>query len=65
MPRIASRIYPIMLSVAETAAAIGVDRTVVYEWIEGGLPLYRIGVKRKILVADLVEYVRAHMKRES
>lgn len=64
MPRVASRIYPIMLSVAEVAAAIGVERVTVYEWIANGLPLYRIGVKRKILVADLVEYLRAHLKKE-
>jgi excisionase family DNA binding protein len=65
MPRVASRLYPIMLSVAEAAAEMGVDRWTVYAWIEAGLPLYRIGTKRKILVADLVEYIRANLKRES
>ena len=65
MPRVASRLYPICLTVAETAAAIGVHRETVYEWIAAGLPLYRIGTKRKILVADLVEHIRANVKRES
>lgn len=60
----ASRLWPITLSVAEVAAALGIDRTHVYSMIAGGLPLYRIGVKRKILVADLVDFIRANFKRE-
>lgn len=58
------RLYPLMLSVAECAAVIGVERRTVYQMIDNGLPLYRIGVKRKILVADLVDFIRQTFKRE-
>ncbi|MGD0420214.1 MAG: helix-turn-helix domain-containing protein [Xanthobacteraceae bacterium] len=59
----ASRLYPIFLSTSELAAAVGVSRRVVYQWVRQGLPVYQLGVKKKILVADAVEFFRANLKR--
>jgi len=58
------QLFPLMLSVAEVAAHVGIERRVVYSWIEHGLPIYRVGVRRKVLVADLIEFLRMHLKRE-
>lgn len=55
----------IMLNIAQTADALGVERKTVYQMIQNGLPLYRIGVKRKILIADLIDYIRKNFKREA
>lgn len=59
------RIYPILISTSEAASALGVDRKVIYQMYDAGLPRYRIGTKQKILVADLVEFIRHFYKRES
>jgi len=64
MARIASRIFPIMLSVSELAAAMHVDRRVVYLMIGNGLPLYKIGVKKRLLVADVLKFIPLHFKRD-
>ncbi len=58
------RLWPIMLSVSDAAAAIQVERRVVYEMIANGMPVYKIGVKKRILTADFVEAIRATFKRE-
>ncbi len=58
-------LWPIMLSVAELADAMKCDRRYVYQMIANGLPLYRIGVKRRVLVADVVEHIRKTFKRGS
>ena len=55
-------LWPILLSVSELAAAMSCDRRIVYAMIENGLPLYKIGVKRKILVSDVVPYIRKNFK---
>lgn len=58
------RLWPVMLSVAECASAIGAERRVIYQMIKNGMPVYRIGVKRRILTADFVEAIRLTFKRE-
>jgi hypothetical protein len=60
----ASRLYPIMLSVSELAAAMRVDRRVVYSMIGNGLPLYKIGVKKRLLVRDVLDFIPLHFKRD-
>ncbi len=64
MARRARALWPIMLSVAEVADAMKVDRRVVYQMIAAGLPLYRIGVKRRVLVADLLDFIPLHFQRD-
>lgn len=59
------KLWPIMLSISEAATAIGVERRTVYQMIASGMPVYRIGVKKRILTADFVEAIRATFKRES
>lgn len=59
------RLWPLMLSVADAASAINVERRVIYQMIANGLPVYRIGVKRRILTADFVEAIRQTFKQES
>jgi len=66
MPRTSPRLFPILLSVADASRALGVDRARLYAAIRAGhLALFRDGVKKRILVADLVEWVRHHWTRES
>ena len=60
--RTASRLWPIFLSVAELADAMGVSWRYVYDMIRNGLPLYQLGTNRKIATADVVEYGRKHFK---
>lgn len=60
----ARKLWPIMLSVSELADAMHVDRRVVYAMIAGGLPLYKIGVKRRVLVSDVLEFIPLHFKRD-
>ncbi len=57
------RLWPIMLSVSEASRALNVDRKVIYGWIDNGLPLFQIGVRRKFFVEDLVAYLRTHLKQ--
>jgi len=59
-----TRLWPIWLSVSELGRALGLERKVIYEWIRlGGLPVYKIGTKRKILIEDVVAFIRANLKR--
>lgn len=60
----ARQLWPIMLSVSELAAAMKCDRRVVYAMIRSGLPLYRIGVKRRVLVSDVLDFIPLHFTRE-
>ena len=46
--------WPIAFSVTEAAAALGVHRRIIYQMIAGGVPLYRFGTRRKVLVTDLI-----------
>ena len=63
MSRTASRLYPLFLTVSEMSAAVGCSRRTVYQWARAGLPLYRIGCSKKIMVADADEFFRANLKR--
>jgi excisionase family DNA binding protein len=59
------RLWPITLTIAEAANALGVDRHAIYDGVKfDGLALYRRGVRRFLLTADLVEWVRATWNRE-
>lgn len=55
-------LWPIMLSVSELASAMHCDRRYVYQMIANGLPLYKIGVKRRVLVTDVVDHIRKNFK---
>jgi excisionase family DNA binding protein len=59
------KLFPIAVSVAEVADSLGVERREIYRAIkEHGLPVYRHGTKRRILVADVVAWIRATWKQE-
>jgi excisionase family DNA binding protein len=62
MKREPQRLWPIWLSVSEASRALGIARPVLYSWVRLGLPVYKCGVRRKILVEDLVRYIRANLK---
>jgi excisionase family DNA binding protein len=53
------------MSVTELSDALGIERRVIYDAIKNhGLPVYRHGVKRRVLIADVVNWIRATWKRE-
>jgi excisionase family DNA binding protein len=55
-------LWPILLSVSELADAMGVDRRYVRKMIANGMPVQRLGVKRRIIVADAVEAIRKNFQ---
>lgn len=57
------RLWPVCLSVAEWSRSLGVQRATVYEWHRQGLPIYKIGVKRKIFTDDLTAWCKAHLAK--
>ena len=60
------RLWPLTLTVSECASALHVERRVLYDGIKfDGLPLYRKGVRRFLLTADVVDWIRATWKREA
>jgi len=64
MARTARNLWPIMLSVSELAAAMQVDRRAVYQMIDAGLPLYRIGTKHRMLTNEILEFIPTFFKRD-
>ena len=60
----ARAMWPILLSVSDLAAAMHVDRRVIYRMVEGGLPLYRIGVKKRMLITDVLAFIPQFFTRE-
>jgi hypothetical protein len=57
-------IFPIALSPAKLAECLGIRDTVVADAIKNDLlPVYRQGVKRRVLVADAIEWVRTTWER--
>jgi excisionase family DNA binding protein len=59
------RLWPITLTVSECAKALHVHRREIYAGIRlDGLPLYRKGVRKFLLTADVVEWIRKTWKRE-
>ena len=70
MARLRKRsLFPIALSKAEAATALGVSIRVVDRAVaEGKLPIYRTpyGIRKdKILVQDIVEWIKRDWKRRS
>ena len=60
------RLWPITLTINEAAKALHVHRREIYDGIKlNGLPLYRKGVRKFVLTADLIEWIRRTWKRES
>ena len=55
-------LWPILLSVSELADAMQCDRRYVRQMIASGMPVQKIGVKRRILVADAVEAIRKNFQ---
>jgi hypothetical protein len=52
-------LFPIAVSVSRAAECLGVDRAVIDEAVRmGHLIVYQRGLKRRILVEDLVRWVR-------
>jgi excisionase family DNA binding protein len=64
MSRRARTLWPIFLSVSELADAMHVDRRTVYAMVDAGLPIYRIGVKRRMLVTDVIDFVPKFFKQD-
>ncbi len=59
------QLYPIAVTVAELADSIGVDSALIYTAIKlRRLPVFRVGVRRLILVEDAVSWLRENFKRE-
>ena len=63
-PRV-RKIFPVALSVAETAEAVGASVRGVREWIATGkLPAHLAKRGRKlIIVSDLVDFIRTNLPR--
>jgi hypothetical protein len=63
MPRAfrAEKLFPVALSPAQAADATGTRPEEIRDLIErANIPLYQIGMRRRVLVADLVEAIRNH-----
>jgi hypothetical protein len=56
------RLWPIWLSISEGSRKLGIDRTVLYQWHHQGMPIYKIGTKRKVLTEDIVRFIRINLK---
>ena len=56
------RLWPIWLSISEASRALGIERKILYGWVAQGMPIYKCGVRRKVLVEDLVKFIRANLK---
>ena len=62
----ARRIFPVAVTIAELAASMGLDRNKISEAVRlQRLPIYRVGVKRLVIVQDAVEWLRRDFPRES
>jgi hypothetical protein len=56
------RIWPIWLSISEASPTLGIQRKVLYSWVKQGMPIYQCGVRRKVLVEDLIKFIRINLK---
>jgi excisionase family DNA binding protein len=65
MPRVrTSRLFPVAVSPAQAADALGVRAEEVRDLIESaGIPLYQIGMRRRVLIEDLVRAIRRHWQQ--
>jgi len=57
------RLWPVWYSVSEWSRALGIERKQIYEWIKRGLPVFKLGVRRKIFTQDMVAFLRANLER--
>lgn len=57
-------LWPVLLSVSELADAMGCDRRFVRRMIANGMPVQKLGVKKRILVADAVEHIRKNFQHD-
>jgi excisionase family DNA binding protein len=64
MPRTSKTpLFPVAISPARAGEVLGVRLEKVHDAIrEGALPCYQLGAKRRVLIADLVEWVRTWPK---
>jgi excisionase family DNA binding protein len=56
------RLWPIWLSISEASRSLGIDRKILYAWVRQGMPVYKCGVRRKVLTEDLVKFIRINLK---
>jgi len=57
-------LYPCAVSPNEAAAVLGIRAEQIKEAVRmGALPVYQLGTKRRVLIDDLVAWVRATWKR--
>jgi hypothetical protein len=58
------KLYAIAATVAELSKLTGWHREIFYSWFATGkLQRYRVGVRKVLLVADVVEFIRANCER--
>jgi hypothetical protein len=65
MSRKREELWPVIaVSVSRLAGALGIERREIYDAIKNDLlPYYRHGVKRRVLIADAIEWVRNTWER--
>jgi predicted site-specific integrase-resolvase len=56
------RLWPTWQSISEWSRSLGIERKILYEWHRQGMPIYRVGTKRKVLTEDIVRFIRANLK---
>lgn len=56
------RIWPLWLSISEASRSLGIERKVLYQWHRQGMPIFKVGTKRKVLVEDIVRFIRINLK---
>jgi len=57
------KLFPIAMTVAELSQATGWDRKTIYAWCAHGLIRYRVGVRKVLFVADVVDFIRTNCER--
>ena len=62
MRREPARIWPLWLSISEASRALGIERKILYAWVRQGMPIYKCGVRRKVLTEDLVKFIRINLR---
>lgn len=58
------RVQRLAVSISELSAMVGADAKTLRTWARSyGMPTYRVGGRVLVLVADFVEWLRAHRDR--
>jgi hypothetical protein len=60
-----SRLFPIALSPARAAQALDLRPDQIAAMIRTGLPVHKVGAKRRILVKDIYHFIRRNWPRAS